>query len=200
MLNNLYIFIKQRKKDISEGSFSKSKKNLTYSAGTNLKNEKVNITLNIDTDLYEKNFGVDSSGLTYDQRIEKLELIILDFMKTPLIKSLLNAPPVRSPIRKTNTILKNPNFSKALELWEYIERYDFKDRKEKQETKSINKDKELEFKLLQTFFLNYNIVTNILKAQEKKECEQKEDNKEDDSFNKLIIDFLKENKQIGRAS
>ena len=33
---------------------------------------------------------------------------------------------MRSPIRKTNVILKEPNFIKALELWEYLEKNNIK--------------------------------------------------------------------------
>ena len=41
--------------------------------------------------------------------------------------SKLHVPPVRSPIRKTNVILKNPNFKKAENLWNYIQSFESKD-------------------------------------------------------------------------
>ena len=41
--------------------------------------------------------------------------------------SKLHVPPVRSPIRKTNVILKNPNFQKAEALWNYMQSYEQKD-------------------------------------------------------------------------
>ena len=48
-------------------------------------------------------------------------------MNTDLIKSLERAHVafVRSPIKRTNVILKNPNFQKAMELWQaYIASYE----------------------------------------------------------------------------
>ena len=53
-------------------------------------------------------------------------------MGTELITTLskLHVEKVRSPIRKTNVILKNPNFRKAEELWNYIQTYVNKDKNE----------------------------------------------------------------------
>ena len=48
-------------------------------------------------------------------------------MNSDLIKKLEKAHVtfVRSPIKRTNVILKNPNFQKAMELWTFLESYDF---------------------------------------------------------------------------
>ena len=54
------------------------------------------------------------------------------FKASELYRTLtkLHVSPVRSPIRKTNVILKNPNFQKAEELWNYIQLFKSKDKKE----------------------------------------------------------------------
>ena len=43
--------------------------------------------------------------------------IIDDFLRSPFTKEMKNSALVRPPITRTNVILKDPNFKKALLLW-----------------------------------------------------------------------------------
>ena len=197
LLNNLFTFIRQRKEAVKEGSFSKSDKKLNFNSQTKVNSELINISLNLEANSYEDSLKANSEGLDINTRIDKVELIVQDFVKSPLMKSLIGALPVRSPIRKTNTILKNTNFKKALELWEFIERYDYKDRKEVKENLVIDSDKEVELKYVLTSFMNYNILNNLTSKNEDVKEEEKKSN--DYYLNKSIQDFMKENKDINAA-
>jgi len=197
LLNNLFMFIKQRKDAVKEGSFSKSDKKINFNTQTKVNSELINISLNVEANSYEDSLKTDGQGLDINTRIIKVEQIVQDFIKSPLMKSLQGALPVRSPIRKTNTILKNTNFKKALELWEFVERYDYKDRKEVKENLVIDSDKEVELKYVLTSFMNYNILNNLTSKNEDAKTEEK---KSDDYYlNKSIQDFMKENKDINAA-
>ena len=57
------------------------------------------------------------------QRVTKLQRVISDFLSSPFAKQMINSAPVRPPITRTNVILKNPDFKKALVLWQFIESY-----------------------------------------------------------------------------
>lgn len=195
LLRNLYNFVQLRKKAVSEGSFSKSEKILNYNSETKVDSEKVNITLAIKSNAYEDSSGKNSSGLTYEERISKIEFILMDYMKSPLIQSLTQALPVRSPIRKTNTILKNPNFQKALELWEFIERYDHKDRKEKEDHFSVESNKEVENKLILASYLNYDILSSM--SLERRGKQKDKDGKY--YIRKVVEDFINENNDMTSA-
>ena len=74
----------------------------------------------------------DKSDLSYADRLNKIKVQLDGFMGTELMTTLskLHVEKVRSPIRKTNVILKNPNFRKAEELWNYIQTYVNKDKNE----------------------------------------------------------------------
>ena len=65
----------------------------------------------------------DISNLTDYERIERIRMMLTDFVNTNLIQQLKGCIQVRSPINKTNCIKKNPNFSKCNELWSFIEAY-----------------------------------------------------------------------------
>jgi len=60
-------------------------------------------------------------GLTDVERITHIKSIIGDFLASPFSKEMRSCALVRPPILRTNVILKNPDFKKALVLWQFIE-------------------------------------------------------------------------------
>lgn len=127
LLVNMKMFIARVSGDCINGSNMVSDKNIKYSAVTKINSEKVGIDINLNaTD--SKGLNPNSkNGLSIAQRIDKVNLQIANCMNSDLIKKLEKAHVtfVRSPIKRTNVILKNPNFQKAMELWTFLESYDF---------------------------------------------------------------------------
>ena len=127
LLVNMKMFIARVSGDCINGSNMVSNKNIKYSAVTKINSEKVGIDINLNaTDTKGLNPS-SKNGLSIAQRIDKVNLQIANCMNSDLIKKLEKAHVtfVRSPIKRTNVILKNPNFQKAMELWTFLESYDF---------------------------------------------------------------------------
>lgn len=61
------------------------------------------------------------AGLSDVERITRMNGIISDFLSSVFAKEMRSCALVRPPIQRTNVILKDPNFKKALVLWQYIE-------------------------------------------------------------------------------
>ena len=68
---------------------------------------------------------------------------------------------VRSPLRKTNIILKNPNFQKAVDLWNYMERNPDVKQDDVVDKKNIEDDKELKEKFDSSYYVNYALMDNL---------------------------------------
>lgn len=66
---------------------------------------------------------MQKEDMTVVERIAKMQRIINEFLGSPFAKQMVNSAPVRPPITRTNVILKNPDFKKALVLWQFIESY-----------------------------------------------------------------------------
>ncbi len=100
------------------------------------------------------------------------------------MKEMQNATPVRSPIRKTNIILKDTNFGYALKLWEFLEDYNVKTPLKKyKETIDLGSPK-LENNLTFIYYLNYFFLNQ-------KE-DLKEEEKEYSGLRKIIFDTAKD--------
>ncbi|MBO4473150.1 MAG: hypothetical protein J5765_05005 [Clostridia bacterium] len=84
-----------------------------------------NITYTMST---TANMPVESVvGTTEDhtliERVERINSIVGSFLMSPFAKEMVSCALVRPPITRTNVILKDPNFKKALVLWQFIESY-----------------------------------------------------------------------------
>ncbi len=92
----------------------------------NLTNQKFAFNLTYASESHERDKidkDEDIANLTDYERIERIRMMLTDFVNTNLIQQLKGCIQVRSPINKTNCIKKNPNFSKCYELWCFIEAY-----------------------------------------------------------------------------
>lgn len=66
---------------------------------------------------------IDITTLSDFDRIRRIRQTLNDFLATPLMKSLIKCTIVRPPLQQTNLLKKNPNFKKAVELWNFLESY-----------------------------------------------------------------------------
>ena len=136
LINNLRTFFEQRVASTGSNSFYMDKKDLKYQANAKVGTENINISLEInslDKNIQEYDNTNSNNPLTISDRFKKVKIQLDGFSTSELMQTLtkLHVPPVRSPIRKTNVILKNPNFQKAEQLWNYIQSFVPKDKVEK---------------------------------------------------------------------
>ncbi len=121
LVDNLYQFVNNKLAEGDQKSRVDVASEVSYDGEIKNENEKVNISVKISSKNAEVIESKSKEGRSLETRIEHIKEVIAAFMSSQFLKSLQGAQPVRSPIRKTNVILKEPNFIKALELWEYLE-------------------------------------------------------------------------------
>ena len=173
LINNLIRFFDERKENISDESYYYNRKNFEYKANTYVGSEKINIMLNLYTNDENKTKASKETGLTIAERLKAIKVQLDGFTGTELMQTLskLHVPPVRSPIRKTNVILKNPNFQKAEQLWNYLQSYDQDDCIHEKDNQDYLDMGELKTQYDQSFLYAY-IANKNLAFQEKKLTEK----------------------------
>lgn len=157
LLQNLSMFIQRRIELTKGGSNTRINKSVNYTSTTKIGNEDVKISINLESNYFEDLVGKDPSGLDLNQRLERVQFIVSDFLSSSFIRELTKGNPamVRSPIRKTNVILKNTDFVKALELWEFIERYDVNDKVEVNRSRDYEEKGSIKEMFDNTFLVEY---------------------------------------------
>ena len=113
------------KEELLKDMKPKNEKLLQYSASTSNGKEKVKVDVKISTK--PTRLGSDDNDLEKElnsirKRIEKMKKFINSWLASELITSLQkqHAILVMPPIKKTNLILKNPNFQMATKLWNFL--------------------------------------------------------------------------------
>ena len=190
LLVNLQMFVAKRKELTQKGSQMKSSKKLDYTAQTKLGSEEVKLTLTLESKAFEDLVGKNNEGLGLSERLDRVQMVLSDFMKSPFIKELISghALMVKSPIRKTNVILKNQNFQKALELWEFIESYDVNNVMESHDAKDYKDEGVLKECMDNAFLVDY-LVADTLSIGEKKKSKKVKKY----YISKLVRDFIEFN-------
>lgn len=192
LLINMKMFIAKVSGDCINGSNMSSAKNIKYSAVTKINSERIGIDINLNaTD--SKGLSQNSkNGLSIAQRIDKVNLQIANCMNSDLIKTLEKAHVtlVRSPIKRTNVILKNPNFQKAMELWTFLESYDFNNVIEENVDDQYEDVSTFRDSMNESFLLDY-LVMNEMLSNERQKYDEGEVSKY--YINKIIKTFVDNN-------
>ena len=176
LIDMLGRFIARQEEALKNLKNSNSKK-LQYAASTVINGERVKIELNIDSK-EETKVGNDKETQEklkeIKERIKLIKQYLAYWNRSELMKNLVAARAsfVVPPIKKTNLILKNPNFQVATRLWEFLYAYGLnsneEDKKDGLDTSGTNTLKEI---LDDSFLTQYFVLDSI--SQSKREQKEK---------------------------
>lgn len=164
-----------KKEELLNNFEIKDNKLLEYAASSVTDKEKISIEVKITSnelpkDQTDKKLQDDIEKIKY--RIKRIKEYITSWQRSEMMKALEKAhiPLVQPPIKKTNIILKNPNFQMAVKLWGFLQTYDIQDKDEKKDIMNNDGDESL------TNFLDYSFLVDyyVLDAISKSKREQKE--------------------------
>ncbi|MBQ2909285.1 MAG: DUF2357 domain-containing protein [Bacilli bacterium] len=175
LVNTMERFILEREDELKELDIS-DEKLLEYRGKTQTGSERLNIEIKVTSETLatgEVNKELKEKIEEVKKRIKRIKEYIGSWHKSEMMKALDKAhiPPVRSPLKKTNVFLKNPNFRVASALWEYLNRYGFEDNnKEKDNIVSDGNDVIKGF-LDHSFLINYYVLesTSNSKREQKRQ-------------------------------
>ncbi len=124
LLLKLKDFVTMRYDKIKKASATQDVLELDIESRFNLPSKKITYRTEYFAQLsFDEVMRLDPDTLTKIERVAKIDRIITDFLSSSFAKSMRNSAPVRPPIMRTNVILKEPNFKKALTLWQFVETY-----------------------------------------------------------------------------
>ena len=181
LVDNLYTFVNNKLNESDQRSYAKVESTVSYSGLMKKKGEEVEVNHQLKS---KKDTEIDASkdGHSLEERISHIKDIVSAFRGSTFIKSLKESSPVRSPIRKTNVILKEQNFIKALELWEYLEKNNIKPITSIDKRTEIVKDADIKTKYDLAFFID-NDAIDLNAASNKSEFNSA-------IISKLVNDFV----------
>ena len=110
---------------------------------------------------FDAAFKKQGEQLSDVERVVRMRNIIDDFLRSPFAKEMKNSALVRPPITRTNVILKDPNFKKALLLWQFVESAEQMEYKIETSTETVDLSESLSEKYRGIVFLNTVLLQSI---------------------------------------
>lgn len=110
-------------KDVPNDSYN----NITVNRHLELNQQKLAFSVNYVNENHEslaENLDVeDIESLSDFDRIRRIRQGLNECLATPLMKEIAKEPQVKPPLTQTNLLKENPNFKKAVELWNFLDTY-----------------------------------------------------------------------------
>lgn len=110
-------------KDVPNDSYN----NITMNRHLELNQQKLDFSVNYVNEnhesLAEDLDAEDIESLSDFDRIRRIRQGLNECLATPLMKEIAKEPQVKPPLTQTNLLKENPNFKKAVELWNFLDTY-----------------------------------------------------------------------------
>ena len=162
LITNLNRFVEEQLTYKEQKKDNTNEKKLNYNSETNYNDQDISLKLEITAKKTVENKTDEKELKEREEKIKHIKNVLEDFMSSKFMKMMKGATVVRSPIRKTNVILKDYNFVAALHLWEKIEDYEVNS-----PVKEIHEETEISTPSMKhnldlTSFLNYCILDDTI--------------------------------------
>ncbi len=148
---------------------------LEYSASTTTPNEKVSIALKLTSEslpISKIDDELKEELKAIKLRLKRVKEYLGSWEKSEMIKALNKAHVsfIKPPIKKTNLILKNPNFRVAVSLWEFLNNYDLEKKEDDRENPDQNSSDILRGFIDHSFLIDYFVMDSMTsyKREQKK--------------------------------
>lgn len=124
LIQRLIVFV-DRRTDIIFWMAGDEIKNV-IKMNSSIKNQNEDIEYNLEIKVNNHKTFAESApdNMELFLRIDKLRKNILSLNDTPFCKIMKGCAKVKSPIQRTNLLVKNPDYKKCYQLWQFLERYD----------------------------------------------------------------------------
>lgn len=199
LILKLHQFINKRFDVIKKAHITSDSFQVKISSEYNIGKQKVSYNMETRMNMpLDEMLKADTSQLTDFERIARLASIVNGFLGSPFAKTMVSCALVRPPIIRTNVILKNPDFKKALVLWQFIDSY----QQNGFEIKSVDSTDGLPLANQEKFnnliYLNDILIESIVRQSTsdenlestEEEKKKKDKNKENEYITKNIDDFV----------
>ena len=169
LINDLHRFVADKEKLLNNFEINKNK-TLEYKGSSVTKLEKVNIEVKVSsTSLPTKQDDKKLEEEINDakKRLKRVNDYLSSWDKSEMVKALTKEHVnfVSPPLKKTNILLKNPNFRIAVRLWDYIRTYDLDKKDDSKESDDNNSIDIMKSFLDHSFLIDYAVMDSMVKLK-----------------------------------
>jgi hypothetical protein len=109
----------------------------------------------------------DSDNMTVFMRIDRVRRMVMSLRTSSFCSLLAGCAKVRSPIQRTNLLMKDPDYRNCYKLWQFLESYDSLGYTIEEQDRSLEFDEEFLIQLQTNLIANYAVFKSILEADKR---------------------------------
>ncbi len=106
----------------------------------------------------------DEQHMEIFKRIDRVRRLVMELRRTPFCQIMEGTAVVRSPIQRTNLLIKNPQYRKCYQLWQFLESYTDVGYSIEVRDTALEFDEEYLYQLYTNLLMNYTVFKSILDA------------------------------------
>ncbi|MBP5165962.1 MAG: DUF2357 domain-containing protein [Oscillospiraceae bacterium] len=109
----------------------------------------------------------DSDNMNVFMRIDRVRRMVMSLRTSSFCSLLAGCAKVRSPIQRTNLLMKDPDYRNCYKLWQFLERYDSLGYTIEEQDRALEFDEEFLIQLQTNLIANYAVFKSILEADKR---------------------------------
>lgn len=110
----------------------------------------------------------DSDNMQVFMRIDRVRRMVMALRNSAFCDIMKGCAKVRSPIQRTNTIMKDPDYRVCYKLWQFLESYDEVGYSIEERDTPLEFDEEYQIQLFSNLITNYTVFKSLLEADPRK--------------------------------
>ena len=120
----------------------------------------------------------DSDHMEVFKRIDRLRRMVRNLRSSSFCELMAGCAMVRSPIQRTNLMMKDPSYRTCYKLWQFIESYDEVGYTIEEQDSALEFDEEYLLQMYTTLITNYTVFKSLLEADPRRMTELAEEHRE----------------------
>lgn len=106
----------------------------------------------------------DSDNMSVFMRIDRVRRMVMALRTSSFCDIMKGCAKVRSPIQRTNTIMKDPDYRVCYKLWQFLESYDEVGYTIEERDTPLEFDEEYQIQLFSNLITNYTVFKSLLET------------------------------------
>lgn len=120
----------------------------------------------------------DTDHMDLFKRIDRVRRLSQTLRTSSFCELMNGCAKVRSPIQRTNLMMKDPNYRKCYQLWQFIESYDEVGYSIEEQDSALQFDEEYLLQMYINFITNYTVFKSILESDQRNVTELAKEKRE----------------------
>jgi hypothetical protein len=168
LIQRLVTFIDKRTDVIFWSTGDETKNTLSFESKVDDAYEEISYKLEMTIKNRQSFAENDSDNMSVFMRIDRVRRMVLALRKSSFCSLMAGCAKVRSPIQRTNLMMKDPNYRTCYKLWQFLESYDEVGYAIDVQDSALEFDEEYLFQLYTNFITNYAVFQSILEQMPRK--------------------------------